>query len=100
MSPHVVFDETQFPFAQNISSSPSKDASDESIIPAIIVSSNPSTLSFHGSNHSMASPNLTSALTHPTPPTDTQLLGLYASWFLKLRLLFLLNSKLLFLHHE
>ncbi|RVW98057.1 Retrovirus-related Pol polyprotein from transposon TNT 1-94 [Vitis vinifera] len=71
VSPHVVFDETQFPFAQNISSSPSKDASDESVIPAIIVSSNPSTLSFHGSNHSMASPNLTSALTHPTPPTDT-----------------------------
>ncbi|RVW14609.1 Retrovirus-related Pol polyprotein from transposon RE2 [Vitis vinifera] len=60
-----------FPFAQNISSSPSKDASDESIIPAIIVSSNPSTLSFHGSNHSMASPNLTSTLTHPTSPTDT-----------------------------
>ncbi|RVW43508.1 Retrovirus-related Pol polyprotein from transposon RE1 [Vitis vinifera] len=48
-----------------------KDASDESVIPTIIVSSNPSTLSFHGSNHSMASPNLTSALTHPTPPTDT-----------------------------
>ncbi|RVW89378.1 Retrovirus-related Pol polyprotein from transposon RE1 [Vitis vinifera] len=71
VSPHVVFDETQFPFAQNISSSPSKDASDESIIPAIIVSSNPSTLSFHGSNHSMASPNLTSTLTHPTSPTDT-----------------------------
>lgn len=71
VSPHVVFDETQFPFAQNISSSPSKDASDESVIPAIIVSSNPSTLSFHGSNHSMASPNLTSALPHTTPPTDT-----------------------------
>ncbi|RVW34641.1 Retrovirus-related Pol polyprotein from transposon RE1 [Vitis vinifera] len=71
VSPHVVFYETQFPFAQNISSSPSKYASDESIIPAIIVSSNPSTLSFHGSNHSMASPNLTSTLTHPTSPTDT-----------------------------
>ncbi|KAL6346953.1 hypothetical protein AAG906_006013 [Vitis piasezkii] len=28
-------------------------------------------LNFHGNNHSMASPNLTSALTHPTPPTDT-----------------------------
>ncbi|RVW90852.1 Retrovirus-related Pol polyprotein from transposon RE1 [Vitis vinifera] len=100
VSPHVVFDETQFPFAQNISSSPSKDASDESVIPAIIVSSNPSTLSFHGSNHSMASPNLTSALTHPTPPTDTPTTRSLREPVLEVRLLFLLNSRLLFLHHE